>query len=96
MPAVALSHRPAVRLATSLLALSSLLLLFVPAAPAEQERAARANYKQAFKYSAEYLKQFVYDTAVFPNWVGKTELGIARPALLRSWEGKPTRTRRQD
>jgi dipeptidyl aminopeptidase/acylaminoacyl peptidase len=69
MPSVSL--RP--RHLTSLLALSSLLLLFAPAAPAEQERAARANYKQAFKYSAEYLKQFVYDTAVLPNWVGKTD-----------------------
>ncbi len=73
MPSVPLSNRPAARLATSLLALSSLLLLFAPAAPAEQERARRANYKQAFKYSADYLKQFVYDTAVLPNWVGKTD-----------------------
>jgi dipeptidyl aminopeptidase/acylaminoacyl peptidase len=73
MPSVPLRPRPAVRVATSLLALSSLLLLFASAAPAEQERATRANYKQAFKYSAAYLKQFVYDTAVFPNWVGKTD-----------------------
>jgi hypothetical protein len=40
---------------------------------AEQERVTHANYKQAFKYSTAYLKQFVYDTAVTPNWIGKSD-----------------------
>lgn len=33
-----------------------------------------ANYKQAFKYSSEYLRQFVYDSAVTPNWIGKSDV----------------------
>jgi dipeptidyl-peptidase 4 len=40
---------------------------------AEQERVTRANYKQAFHYSPEFLRQYVYDTAVTPNWIGKTD-----------------------
>ncbi len=32
-----------------------------------------ANYKQATKYSSEFLRQFVYDSAVTPNWIGKTD-----------------------
>src|SRR5947209_4883580 len=49
--------------------------LFVCLSPAwaEPERVTGANYKQAFKYSPEYLRQFVYDSAVVPNWIGKTD-----------------------
>jgi dipeptidyl aminopeptidase/acylaminoacyl peptidase len=32
-----------------------------------------ANFKQAQKYSPAYLRQFVYDTSVVPNWIGKTD-----------------------
>lgn len=32
-----------------------------------------ANYKQALKFNDAYLRQFTYDQAVTPNWIGKTE-----------------------
>jgi dipeptidyl aminopeptidase/acylaminoacyl peptidase len=32
-----------------------------------------ANFKQAYKYSSEFLRQFVYSTSVTPNWIGKTD-----------------------
>jgi dipeptidyl aminopeptidase/acylaminoacyl peptidase len=40
---------------------------------AEMERVTHANYKQAFHFSPEFLRQFVYDVAVTPNWIGKTD-----------------------
>jgi dipeptidyl aminopeptidase/acylaminoacyl peptidase len=43
------------------------------AAGAEPERVTRANYKQAFHYSPDFLRQFIYDTAVTPHWIGKTD-----------------------
>ena len=39
----------------------------------DQQLAKGANYKQAYKYSPEFLRQFVYSTAVQPNWIGKTD-----------------------
>jgi dipeptidyl aminopeptidase/acylaminoacyl peptidase len=53
--------------------LAALILFGVSSAHAEPERVTQANYKQAFKYSSAYLKQFVYDTSVNPNWIGKTD-----------------------
>jgi dipeptidyl aminopeptidase/acylaminoacyl peptidase len=47
--------------------------LGVSAAHADPERVTGANYKQAFKYSNTYLRQFVYDSSVKPNWIGKTD-----------------------
>jgi dipeptidyl-peptidase-4 len=41
--------------------------------PVEPPRRAGANFKQAHHYSNEYLRQFVYSTAVEPNWIGKTD-----------------------
>ena len=32
-----------------------------------------ANFKQAYKYSSEFLRQFVYTGSVTPNWIGKTD-----------------------
>jgi dipeptidyl aminopeptidase/acylaminoacyl peptidase len=32
-----------------------------------------ANFKQAYKYSPEFLKKFSYSTSVTPNWIGKTD-----------------------
>jgi dipeptidyl aminopeptidase/acylaminoacyl peptidase len=32
-----------------------------------------ANFKQAYKYSPDFLRQFVYSTSVTPNWIGKTD-----------------------
>jgi dipeptidyl aminopeptidase/acylaminoacyl peptidase len=43
------------------------------AAGAEMGRVTQANYKQAFHFSPEFLRQFVYDTGVIPNWIGKTD-----------------------
>src|SRR3954469_10068301 len=42
-------------------------------AAAEPERVTQANYKQAFHYSSAFLRQFIYDTAVTPNWIGKSD-----------------------
>lgn len=58
--------------ALAVLAAALVLAGLAPAAP-DQEVVRTANYKQAFKYSAEYLRQFVYSTAVTPNWIGKTD-----------------------
>jgi dipeptidyl-peptidase-4 len=53
------------------------LMLFLwtatPAVGAESELVKKANYKQAFKYSADYLRQFVYDTTVTPHWIGDSD-----------------------
>jgi dipeptidyl aminopeptidase/acylaminoacyl peptidase len=48
-------------------------LLYPSAVPAESERAAGANYRQALNYSAAHLGQFTYDTSVVPNWIGQTD-----------------------
>jgi dipeptidyl aminopeptidase/acylaminoacyl peptidase len=40
---------------------------------ADTERVTHANYKQAFHFSTEFLRQFVYDTSVAPNWIGTTD-----------------------
>lgn len=57
----------------ALILIVSLVLLGAASSQAEPERTHGANYKQAFKYTPEYLRQFVYDTAVNPNWIGKTD-----------------------
>lgn len=43
-------------------------------ADSESRRVDQPNYEQALKYSNEYLRQFVYDTAVTPHWIGKTDV----------------------
>jgi len=43
------------------------------AAGEEMVRVTRANYKQAFHFSPEFLRPFTYDVAVTPNWIGKTD-----------------------
>src|SRR5262249_35758207 len=77
MPRLAVPPRACLRAALPLL----LALLLLPAAPrlrAQQaqppQRATGANFKQAYKYSAEALRPFVYSTAVVPNWIGKTDV----------------------
>src|SRR5262249_33901986 len=42
-------------------------------APAGTQRVTGANYRQAYRYSTEFLRQFVYSTSVTPNWIGKTD-----------------------
>src|SRR4051812_27734718 len=44
------------------------------AADSGVRRVDQPNYDQALKYSNEYLRQFVYDAAVTPHWVGKTDV----------------------
>jgi dipeptidyl aminopeptidase/acylaminoacyl peptidase len=43
------------------------------AAGAEMVRVTKASYKQAFHFSSDFLRQFAYDVAVTPNWIGKTD-----------------------
>ena len=52
-----------------------LVIMFglLPLAAAEPERITQANYKQAFHYSPEFLRQFTYSVSVNPNWIGKTD-----------------------
>lgn len=47
--------------------------LIARAADSEQDRITRANYRQAFHFNAEFLRQFVYSTSVTPQWIGKTD-----------------------
>jgi dipeptidyl-peptidase-4 len=52
-------------------------LLTVTAAaqpPAETTRLTGANFKQAHKYSNEFLRQFTYSLLVDPHWIGKSDL----------------------
>jgi hypothetical protein len=63
--------RPLPRLALVLLAAA---LAPAAARAAEPQPVQTPNYKQATKYSDDFLRQFVYDTAVRPNWIGKTDL----------------------
>ena len=41
--------------------------------PPEPMPVTRANFKQAHKYSNEFLRQFIYSTSVEPQWIGKTD-----------------------
>src|SRR5262245_46242493 len=46
------------------------LLLGQPATGGETNRVDRPDYQQAAQFSSEYLRQFMYDTAVLPRWIG--------------------------
>jgi dipeptidyl aminopeptidase/acylaminoacyl peptidase len=59
--------------AARVVAVVALLIPALPLTAAESERVTHANYKQAFHYSSPFLRQFIYDTAVTPNWIGKTD-----------------------
>ncbi len=51
-------------------------LLFVSSSQLLAQRDNRVvhpNYQQADLYSSTYLRQFVYDTSVRPNWIGETD-----------------------
>ena len=55
---------------------AALLLIVVAGAPAwsaDSEPIRGANYPLAAKYSNSNLRQFVYDTSVTPNWIGKSD-----------------------
>src|SRR6476659_7557131 len=45
----------------------------VAAPPAGPEPITGADYPNAFKYTAPALRSFVYDTAVNPGWIAKTD-----------------------
>src|SRR5262245_42822716 len=68
-----LSHIRLARALPLLLALS-LLPAVAPLAAQPPQRVTGANFKQASKYSPEFLRPFVYSTAVIPNWVGKSDV----------------------
>jgi dipeptidyl-peptidase 4 len=57
------------RTATALLT----AFLCVSAIAADNERSASPNYNQAARFSAANLRPFLYDTAVNPVWIGKTD-----------------------
>jgi dipeptidyl aminopeptidase/acylaminoacyl peptidase len=44
------------------------------AAPSDSNRITRPNYQQAMKYTTDFLRQYVYDSSVNPQWIGKTEV----------------------
>ena len=60
-----------------LLALITLVVWLAPLArsqtPSDPLVVKGANFKQAYKYSPEFLRQFVYSSSVIPNWIGKTD-----------------------
>src|SRR5262249_45866064 len=43
------------------------------AAKVDADRVTQANYNQAFHFNTDFLRQFVYDAAVNPNWIGKSD-----------------------
>src|SRR6516225_953073 len=75
------THRPEDRIMNSrvpfrggmALALLLAIAASIRAADPEQDRLTHANYKQAFHYSSDFLRQFVYSTSVAPQWIGKTD-----------------------
>ena len=45
----------------------------VIAAGADRDAPKTPNYKKAIQFGAAELRPFVYDTAINPNWIGKTD-----------------------
>ncbi len=75
MPTVADPARPwPQRLRLLLALLTALALSTASHLQADQQRVTGANFKQAHKYSPEFLRPFIYSTAVVPNWIGKTDV----------------------
>src|SRR4030095_530675 len=54
-------------------AVVALTLVATSARSEESNLVNRPDYQQAAQYSSEYLRQFMYDTAVTPRWIGKTD-----------------------
>ena len=62
------------RVAIAMLVIATCGLLPASAqSPAEPTPLKGANFKQAYRYSPEFLRQFVYSTSVAPEWIGKTD-----------------------
>jgi len=73
--AVVIKNRTGWLVLVAIVAGASLAAIPSPAAAdSDTRRLDQPNYEQALKYSNEYLRQFVYDTAVTPHWVGKTDV----------------------
>lgn len=60
-------------LARTLLGFGLVVSSLTLAAGVEPEKANKANYANAFKYSREFVQQFSYDTSVTPNWINKSD-----------------------
>jgi dienelactone hydrolase len=73
MPYAAVPPHPRARSHRFLAALVTVLALLAVPYVWANERVTGANFKQAHKYSPEFLRPFVYSTAVIPNWIGKTD-----------------------
>jgi dipeptidyl aminopeptidase/acylaminoacyl peptidase len=73
MPQRTRSTAPARALVTLGLAILTSLATAPLVSGAGKDRLTHANYKQAFHFSNEFLRQFVYDVGVTPNWIGKTD-----------------------
>jgi dipeptidyl-peptidase 4 len=57
-----------------MLALSGcIFLVAAERKPADLPAVKGANFKQAYKFSPDFLKKFVHSTAVTPTWIGKTD-----------------------
>jgi dipeptidyl-peptidase 4 len=70
-PRVRFSRHLAVMLA--MVALAAVCRLQAAEKPRANAPNGGANWKLAYKYSPEFLKKFVYSTAVTPKWIGKTD-----------------------
>jgi hypothetical protein len=46
----------------------------------------KGQLKQAYKYSPDFLRQFVYSTSVKPRWIGKTgSFGTSTTPARQKW-----------
>ncbi|MAG58570.1 MAG: hypothetical protein CMJ83_19960, partial [Planctomycetes bacterium] len=52
---------------------TALLVAIAAATSLGQTPTSQANYEQAKKFNSDFLKQYVYGSAVSPKWIGKTE-----------------------
>lgn len=57
----------------SALVWGAILFFPVPVEAQRDNRVTLPDYQQAALYSSSYLRQFVYDTAVRPNWIGESD-----------------------
>lgn len=70
MAKTGLAHR---FLGAALLSGLTLGWLAFPTQAQDRPRPKGPNYQQAMQFNSQYLKQFVYDSGVNPQWIGKTD-----------------------
>ncbi|MCH2182715.1 MAG: hypothetical protein MK108_11985, partial [Mariniblastus sp.] len=74
-----ISHRPSTHrrsltvLLVRFLILGGLVIVADRSVAQELQPVVKPNYAQARQYSSRYLRQFVYDSSVKPNWIGETD-----------------------